>query len=282
MSEQLQQVSDDTFEQAVIARSRQVPVLVDFWAPWCGPCRALGPVLEKVAVSYAGRVEVVKLNTDENQRTAGRYQIQSIPAVKLWKDGEVVAEFVGALPEARVRAFLDQHCPDAASQAAAEVAAALAAGDRAGAETALATVLAAGADHPRAHLAQARIALADGDPDRAGALVDSIPLAADEFAAARTLAGLIELAREGRDGVDATAAAVAAQPDDPGAHYRHGCALASAGRYRDALDAFLAVVERDKRWNDEAGRKAMLAVFAVLGVRHPVSDQYRRKLGLLL
>jgi putative thioredoxin len=273
--------TDADFETAVIVRSRTVPVLVDFWADWCGPCKALGPVLERVASTYGERLAVVKVDTDRNQAVAQRYGIRSIPAVKLFKDGEVVGEFVGALPEKRVLAFLDPHLPDDDARAAAAIAAALAAGDLVVAEQAVAALVAREPGHPRTRLAQARLALARGDTAGAGALLDTIPLSADEFEAAQTLAAFVEHAQAGAAGVDATAADLAARPDDAGARYAHGCALAAVGRHREALDALLSSVERDRRWHDEAARKAMVALFGVLGVRSPLSDEYRRKLAIV-
>ena len=109
-------VTEADFDTAVLARSREVPVLVDFWAPWCGPCRVLKPLLEKLAADYGGRFELAKLNSDEAPSVSARYAVRSIPAVKLFVDGQVVDEFTGALPEGQVRAFLDAHLPDEAEQ----------------------------------------------------------------------------------------------------------------------------------------------------------------------
>ena len=104
-------VGDDDFDQAVLERSREVPVLVDFWAPWCGPCRVIGPILERIADDMAGQLQLVKLNVDENPISAARFRVQSIPAVKLFADGKVRGEFVGAIPEAQIRAFLEENIP---------------------------------------------------------------------------------------------------------------------------------------------------------------------------
>jgi putative thioredoxin len=279
----LQEVTDRDFETTVLERSRSIPVLVDFWAPWCGPCRMLGPVLERLAAEYADRVAVVKLETDSNPEVASRYRISSIPAVKLFRDGKVVAEFVGALPESRVRAFLDEHCPGAADRAVAAAREALAGSDLAAAERHVATALAAKSDHPGALLVAARIAFARGQLDEAIALASRVsskePRDLEEAQAVRALA---ELAKLGAAGVEATAAEVARNPDDLAARYAHAAALVAAQRWREALDVLLSIVERDRRWNDEAGRKAMLTVFAALGVQHPLSSEYRRKLMVLL
>ena len=229
--------SDLDFDDVVIERSRTVPVLVDFWAPWCGPCRVLGPVLERVAADLAGQVEVVKVDTDAHPTLAGRFGISSIPAVKLFEAGEVAAEFVGALPEARVRAFLDQHLPTGAARQA-----------RAGAEAAL-----------RA-----------GDYDRAIELARGVPASSDDW---DRMQAVIELAEASR---------APTEPGPLGEAYAAALARMRSGDHPGALDGLLGIVEKDKRWHDEAARKTMLAVFRLIGIRSPLSDEYRKRLAILL
>lgn len=243
----------------------------------------LGPVLERLAGEYADRVAVVKLETDSNPAVAGRYGISSIPAVKLFRDGSVVAEFVGALPESRVRAFLDEHCPSATDNAIGAARAALEAGDLDTADRLVGDVLAARSDHPAALVIAARTAFARGQLD------DAIAIAARvtsqelrDVEDAQAIRALAELARAGSAGLDATSVAAARAPDDLTARYAHAGALVAAQRWREALDVLLTIVEANRRWNGEAGRKAMLTVFAALGIHHPLSDEYRRKLMLLL
>ena len=191
---------------------------------------------------------MVKLNIDDNPTIAGRYGVRSIPAVKLFAGGAIAGEFVGALPAAQVRAFLDRHLPNPADDAAAQA------------------------------LADAQAALAGGDLDEAEARAAAIGPRTRSHEAAEALRGVIAFAREA-DGASPDAPAPAG---DLAAHYRRAAALAGAGRFRDALDELLALVERDRRWRDEAARKAMLAIFAHLGVRAPISDEYRKRLALLL
>jgi putative thioredoxin len=259
-------------------------VLVDFWAPWCAPCRMFGPVLEQVAAAWAGRLEVVKVNTDESPEVAARYRIRGIPAVKLFAGGEVIAERVGALPERQVVAFLEEHLPSEASAAARRAAAALADGDRAAARQAAEAGLAAGATGAAAataHAVLARVALAERAFDEAAAHARAVPAAAPEWDQAQAIGEAVELAR------DALAAGAGA-PRAPGAATTPEDRFAGAihrfldGEARGALDDLLALVEDHRRWRDEAARKAMLVLFRLLGIRSPISDEYRRRLALLL
>jgi putative thioredoxin len=284
------EASDDDFEAAVLDRSSQVPVLVDFWAPWCGPCRALGPVLERIAGSAGGRFELVKINVDESPRVAARHGIRGIPAVKLFRDRDVVGEFVGALPERQVQAFLDQHLPTAAMREAALAAERLAAGDLAGARVAAEAALAsdAGAAGPAAstaHAVLARLDLAARDLDGAEAHARAVPSSAAEWDMAQALLEAIELGRAAKAAGDPAAleARIAAAPagglDDVFALAVHRML---DGDHRAALELLLGVVERDRRWRDEAARKAMLTVFQIIGARSPLADEYRRRLSILL
>jgi putative thioredoxin len=273
-------VSDAEFDTAVIARSREVPVLVDFWAEWCGPCRMLGPVLEKLAGERNGELELAKVDTDRNPASAARYQVRGIPHVVLFKGGQPVDQFVGARPEDAVRAFLRKHVPSAADRHMALGLERLAAGDAAGAEAALQQALAVDPAHAGARLGLARLALQRRDGEAMRTHLRHIPPMAPEHEAGTRLEEAAELidSVSGAGDEAAVAARVASQPDDLEARFALGVHHLAAGRYREALDAFLAVVERDRRWRDEAARRAMLTVFGLVGVRDPLADEYRRKL----
>jgi putative thioredoxin len=278
------EVTDAEFTDAVIARSHEIAVLVDFWAPWCGPCRMLSPVLEKLSTAYKDRVEMVKLDTDANPAAAQQFRVTSIPAVKLFKNGAVVAEFVGAQPEARIRAFLDEHAPSAAAKHAGVAQELLDNGDIDGAADAAATSLKVEPGQPRALLVDALVKLRRGQLDAAARSAAAIAVSAAEWEAGQALLQVIELARPGAaaGGLESLRTRVAAQPDDLDARYALAGSLAAVAEYRGALEQLLAIVERDRKWHDEAARKAMLALFALLGVRHATSDEYRRKLAVLL
>jgi putative thioredoxin len=265
-------VNLSSFQTEVIDRSRRELVVVDFWAPWCGPCRTLGPILERLAGEAAGAWTLVKLNTDDNQPLARKYGIQGIPAVKAFRNGEVVAEFVGALPEGKVREWLETVMPSPATQLAEEAAARLAAGDVQAAAARYAEALALDPGQPDALLFSARDALERHDADGAKAAVARIR-PRDRLSLAAEL-GRLEFA------IDA-----ATPPSDgsPAAEqYAEGCARAAAGDWEAALEQFLAMVKEDRAWGDDAGRKAMLRVFDVVGQRSPIADAWRRRLSMEL
>ncbi len=281
-------VGDDEFEADVLERSGDIPVLVNFWAPWCGPCRTLGPVLERLEAGAGGRFELAKVNVDESPQVSARYGIRGIPAVKLFRDGQMVGEFVGALPEREVAQFLDRHLPDESTQLARLAAERLAAGDLDGAREAAESVLAGGAaaaPAATAHAVLARAALSAGDADGALAHARAVASSAPEWEAMQAVAEAAELGSAARAAGDPAAleARIAAAPpgemDDVFALAIHRLL---GGDHRAALEILLGLVERDRRWRDEAARRAMLTVFQLIGLRSPLSDEYRRRLAILL
>jgi len=275
-------VSDADFDVEVLERSHDVPVLVDFWAEWCGPCRMLGPVLEQIAEENEGRFELAKLDTDAAPRTAGHYGIRSIPAVKLFVKGKVIAEFVGALPGGTIRKLLDEHLPSEADAKADEGRAKLAAGDSAAARAAFEAALALDPKHPGSHLALARLALAQGDAAAVEQHVEAIELATRERDAAEFVRKALAFRREceAAGGRAASEARVAADPKDLDAWYALGCCLAVEERWQESLDAFLESVMRRPKHRDAAAHKAMLVVFGLIGRDHELTDPYQRKLQI--
>ena len=180
MNEWTIEAGDDDFETAVLQRSQEVPVLVDFWAPWCGPCRVLGPVLEKLAEEHAGKFLLAKINVDDNPSVAAAFGIQGIPAVKLFRDGAVASEFTGALPEPTVREFLSQFLPSAADQQALEAAELEKAGKIAEAKDLYQAILKSEPSHAKALLGIGRLLMNEGDNQAALNQLDRIPLVAEE------------------------------------------------------------------------------------------------------
>ncbi|MCB1055881.1 MAG: thioredoxin [Acidobacteria bacterium] len=271
------------FETTVLARSAEVPVMVDFWAPWCGPCRSLGPVLERITLELDGAVVLAKVNSDENQEIAARYRVQGIPSVQLFRHGEVVDRFVGALPEAHVRAFLRPHCPTPADQLVAEALARLDTGETTVARELLDRALLLDSGHSGAHLGAARAALAAGDPEAVERHAGAIPASDDEFEAAQALLKALDLVRQALEVGDVASCRerLSRDPADIEARYALGGHAVAAGDPRAALEHFLAVARQDRGWNDQAGRRAMLTVFELIGARHPLADEYRDRLATI-
>ncbi len=273
------EVTDETFAEAVIEESKNRPVVVDFWAEWCGPCRVLSPIIEAVAEEFGEDVLLAKLDTDRNPQTSATYRIQAIPSVKAFVDGEVASEFAGALPEEQVRAFFGQLVTSPAEAAAAEAEDLAASGDLAGAETKYREMLEEDRHNADALTGLAAILLERdereeaeelikraGNDRRAKALRHHIFL--EEFAAKHDAA---ELEQEAR-----------LAPDDPRARYRWGVMLAAFGRYEEALDELLESVRLNRHFSGEAARKATLAVFDILGSDNALVREYQRRLTQLL
>ncbi len=272
-------VGQTDFEHEVLARSRAQPVLVDFWAEWCAPCRMLKPVLEKLATEYGGRFHLAKVNTDAEQALAGRYGVRSLPTVKLFRDGQPVDEFMGALPESGVRAFLEPHLPRPADPLRAEAAQRRRAGDRARELALLRKALALDPADDRVRFDLAEALLRDGDPAGAEAVLDAVSAHGREGPGAQALRARLEFARAAPPApLTELEAAVRARPADSAARYALAAALVLREDYDRALANLLEIVRRDRKFGDDAGRKAMLAVFGILGGKGELVQKYR---GLL-
>ena len=251
-------VSEAEFQSAVIDRSTEVPVVVDFWAPWCGPCRQLGPALERAVDATAGEVELVKVNVDENPRLSQAFGVQGIPAVFALRDGQVVANFVGAQPEPAVRQFVESLVPtDAERQTIAGIHA-LDAGDLTGAEAAFRAALEAMPNFDPAKLGLAEVLVRSGRADEGLELLAGLP-ETDDVRRVRGLARVSDVADDGD--LEALRLAAAA---DPAARLRLAAALAASGLEEEAIDAYLDLV-RDRGEHAGDARSALLDLFALLG-----------------
>lgn len=272
-------ISDAEFETAVIRRSYDVPVVVDFWAEWCGPCRQLGPVLERLAAEAGGAWELVKINIDHNPRVATQFRVQSIPAVKGFRDGAIAAEFLGAVPEPQVRSFLTKLLPSEADRLARESAELAASGYAATAEDRYRDALAQDPNHAKAIVGLARV-LADRDAiDEAVRLLDRRPADPD----VQKLRAEISLRQASVQGdIAELTSRVQADPTDAAAHYDLGRALAAAGDYEPAIEHLLETVKLDRSLDNDGARKAMLDIFALLGDDDERTQRYRRLLGAVL
>jgi putative thioredoxin len=283
-------VTMTSFREDVLAASTKQPVLVDFWAPWCGPCKQLAPVLEKAVADAGGKVKLAKMNIDDHPQIAGQLGIQSIPAVIAFDKGQPVDGFMGALPEAQVRGFIERlvgPLTGAADALMAEAEAAAAAGDAAGAAALFAQVLTEDETNVKAIAGLAKIHIDDGDLEQAKGVLSLAPPpppgreADPAISAAKAALDLAEQAASLGDAAPLEAA-LAANPADHQARFDLALALNAQGERERAADHLLEIFKRDRKWNDDAARKQLVQFFEAWGLMDPAAVAARRKLSALL
>jgi putative thioredoxin len=247
-----------------------VPVVVDFWAPWCGPCRVLGPTLDRLAQEMQGAFILAKVNVDQNPVLSGRFKVQSIPMVTGFRDGEVADTFMGALPESQVRTWLRKLIPSAADRLAAE-AAGLAAEDPDAAAECYRAALAEDAAHLPALLGLGRILVQQGDPE-AVPVLKLVLQGSKGYTEAQALLNLSSF----------LATPAVTETGTSAARFAAAAAQGRAGGWEQALQSLLELVQRDRAYGDDAARRAMLAIFSLLGDNDPLVTRYRRLLASAL
>jgi putative thioredoxin len=277
-----------TFVKDVIEESKRQPVLVDFWAEWCGPCKQLTPVLEKAVKAAKGKVKLVKLDIEKHPSIPSQMGIQSIPAVIAFVNGQPVDGFMGALPENQVVAFLERLTKDSiggeAKDLLAAAEAALAAGDAAGAADIYAQVLAEDSANVQALAGLVRYYVQTGALDRARQTLDLVPAAKQNDPAVAAARAALELAEQAKTVGPLTELEqkVAANPLDHQARFDLAVALNGNGRRRDALENLLAIVKRDRKWNDDAARKQLVQFFDAWGPTDEATVEGRKRLSSIL
>jgi putative thioredoxin len=277
--------TDASFVADVIEASKAQPVIVDFWATWCGPCRQLTPALEKAVTAAKGAVRLVKIDVDKNPVYAGQLRVQSIPAVYAFVDGKPVDGFMGALPDSQIQAFIQKLTgpkpPSEAEQLLAAGTEALELGDLSGAAEAFAQVLQSEPDNLKALAGLSRCYLLGGDIQRAAELVAMAPVGAKSAELDSVKAALL-LAQTPASNAAAFEARLAADPSDHEARFELAKALAAQGNLQWAADELLALIGQEADWNDGAARKQLLTIFEAAGPMSDLAKQGRRRLSAIL
>ncbi len=275
------EVTDHDFQEKVLLASRQVPVVVDFYADWCQPCKVLAPVLEKVVLEFGGTMLLAKVDVDKNPQVSGALRIQSMPTVVVFKDGQPVDGFQGAQPENVIRDLLSRHAAAPEADPFEVAQAAFASGDHVLAQQTFQVVLATEPTNGDALLGLARISIATGDVAGAATWLDRIGELEPAYAQAVRLRGLLGFGEFVGD-IATLRAKVAADPKDAESWYALGASLALSGDTDGAMAAFIKLVATDREYRDDCGRQALLSMFDLLGTDDEAVLKYRRRLAALL
>lgn len=278
------EATQDNFDQLVLEHSRQVPVVVDFWADWCAPCKMLMPVLTALAEEYGGTFILAKVNTDEQQALAAQYGVRSLPTVKVYKDGGVVDEFMGAQPASTIRAILDRHIERESDRLREQAAIMLEQGDSDGALELLESTAQSDPGNPRVKIDLARTLLRRGEPEKAEIVLDDLRGEARDSSEVKRLKAQLSFARIASEEADLSKLerAVVADPDDLDTRYRLAAHYVLRGDFEAAMNQLLEIMRRDRSFRDDAARKGLLAVFEILGGRGELVNRYRSQMFNIL
>lgn len=288
MTDLVKDGTDASFMQDVIEPSKEALVLVDFWAPWCGPCRTLGPAIERVVKGFNGKVKLVKINVDQNPHFSGQLRVQSIPAVFAFKDGQPIDGFMGALPESQVKAFVEKHIGGGGEDSAIgdmldSAQESLSLGDIGGAAQSYATILQIDAKNVKALAGLARCYLKGGELDKAQALMDEIP-ETEKDADVVTLRALMALSAEAGNAREPheVKAEIGKGNDDLALNYELAQAYIKEGDFDEAIEAIFKIMQQDLDWNEKKARHLLLKIFDALGPNSEITKTGRRRLSTLL
>ena len=287
----VKEVSEATFMQDVVEASKERPVIVDFWAPWCGPCKTLGPQLEEAVKAANGAVTMAKVNVDENQAIAGQMQVQSIPTVFAFSNGQPVDGFQGAVSASEIKAFVDRvvaanggEVESGLDSAVASAEQMLDDGDFEAAIETFSAILEEDANNIKSYIGLIKCHIAVGDLDQAEAILNGIPLEISQSPEIEAVHAQIELAKQARDAgpINELALLVKKNPDDNDARFKLAQALHGAGQVEDAVDQLLELFKRDREWNDGAAKAQLFTIFEALEPNNEIVLNGRRKLSSLI
>ena len=285
------EVSEATFMKDVVEASNERPVIVDFWAPWCGPCKTLGPQLEEAVKATNGAVTMAKINVDENQAIAGQLQVQSIPTVFAFSNGQPVDGFQGAVSASEIKAFIDRVVAanggeaesglDSAIMSAEQM---LSEGEFEAAIETFSAILEEDANNLKSYIGLIKCHIAVGDLDQAEAILNGAPLEISESPEIESVHAQIELAKQARDAgpINDLASLIEKKPDDHDARFKLAQALHGAGQIEDAVDQLLELFKRDREWNDGAAKSQLFIIFEALEPNDAIVLNGRRKLSSLI
>lgn len=287
----VKEVSEATFMQDVVEASKERPVIVDFWAPWCGPCKTLGPQLEEAVKAANGAVTMAKVNVDENQAIAGQMQVQSIPTVFAFSNGQPVDGFQGAVSASEIKAFVDRvvaanggEVESGLDSAVASAEQMLDDGDFEAAIETFSAILEEDANNIKSYIGLIKCHIAAGDLDQAEAILNGIPLEISQSPEIEAVHAQIELAKQARDAgpINELALLVEKNPDDNDARFKLAQALHGAGQVEDAVEQLLELFKRDREWNDGAAKGQLFTIFEALEPNNEIVLNGRRKLSSLI